>query len=760
MGVFDQYAAPATQPGELALGHTPPAPDPGATRPRTNQIPLGQSGRANFYGLPTPDEINRELIGQNGLRTFDVMYRTDPDIRRLVLMAFSPIVSGTWNLEPHGGDDATDQDRQIAETIWWALTKHMSPNFLEHLNTMGPVLLRSGFCPFEQIWDTTIHDGKTLLLPRKLDLRLPRSVWQWWQDDYGELTHIGQILPNKPRVIIPASELVYYRLAAEGDNWVGTSLLRHAYKSWMLKDRLERIDAIGQERKAVGVPVVYPPEQADDQVRGEVEQVLANLHTNEVGYIIAPGPHAQDLKDMPGAQGWRFDVITFDSSSSSGIQESLKYHREGIASSFLGDFMQLGHHAVGARATAEVQEDPFLTAVDALSSMIIPPLDRLVERIVELNWASATGAPTFTLSLHDSTSLSELQTFVSGLVASGAMQVDPELEDFLRDQADLPPANADIRQQKQDAQQAGFDAAKEAPAAPDPANPAAPTGQQPAGQNVKQPVPTPAAPGVKPQAPPTATGKQLEQPPTVKWWESLLSQDRLREALDGARDHIEQSCSQPVLTVARQMAYQASNGATVDGTPPAALVDSLTQHYESMYHLGAETVTAELHKQRQALRTLAADDNIAAGAVAGSRLRRARQRGEHSARNIVNRISERLGRDQITALKDPQALTTGAEQTATGQLRVEALANTAVSINDGRADTATLSSDVIGGYYTSVLDDRSCDPCVIADDGNLLSVDEATALSPPNPLCAGQDYCRCMMIWVLSSDPAALQSVL
>jgi hypothetical protein len=53
------------------------------------------------------------------------------------------------------------------------------------------------------------------------------------------------------------------------------------------------------------------------------------------------------------------------------------------------------------------------------------------------------------------------------------------------------------------------------------------------------------------------------------------------------------------------------------------------------------------------------------------------------------------------------------------------------------------------------MDERSCDPCVASDDGKLLSPDEAITLGPPNPNCLGGDYCRCMLVWVLSSDPAA-----
>ena len=1160
-------SAASTQPqssNEL-LGHTPPMPDPGTVRPRVGAIPFGQSGRANFYGLPQWDELNPALIGPQGIRLLDQVYYTDAHIRRLVLAAWTPLTAGTWTLEPYGGEDAIDSDRKIAEAIWWMLSEWMSPGFYEHLAELGPVLLRSGFAPYEQMWAPCDYKGKTLIGPKKLGLRLPRTIWQWWQDDFGDLTHIGQILPNRPAVIIPASELCYYRLAAEGDNWVGTSLLRHAYKHWYIKDKLERLDAIGQERKAVGMPVVYhSPDIAEDILNG-VETALANMHVSEVAYLMLPG-FKMGTPAAEGAVGnqWLVDVIKFDSSAGEGISKSLDYHQTAISASFLTDFLELGHHQVGARATAEVQQDPFLTAINGcLLPPVIPVINRLVDRIRKLNWENAEGSPTLQLTLNDDASLSEISTYVQQLVMSEAMQVDPDLEDWLRERAGLPPANADVRTQVMAAKQAGLEAAANAakqsqqvnngdvePPNPDkpppgPQSTAARTGQQ---QSVKPPgnsqrtsatgeqerkrleqASKPVAAGVivqandtgrvlmikrtddkhdpgdararwefpggkldlqdpddwagahrewceetggrlpneairagsvrspdgayqahvvwipaeagialgahdrhevsdvgwkdpdslasdpavrgkvqemlpavsralqkqldkaerdrvhtvavdfdgvihtkdpngqghDPQGPPVkgavagmkalaraydvviftarkhlkpvkrwleanglgqfsdavtnvkpiaqwyiddhnfpdgfpgwdvvgqklldadaVTLRVLDAPrdppnlrwstdpakrcatcdmfwnaacggywckpvhedqtcdewvisralaanpktpagvtldgdaplgggvasesglqmvpdiaakvcscgkgpyrdgrcrtcggtrppsfparkldttasePTAKWFERLLSQDRLRDALDGARDHIEASVGPAALKAARRMAYHVSNGIPVQqavrqaADPAGELTGSLASHYAGMYRLGHETVATELARQRRALaRTLDEPPGDTAAGAGASRLNRTRQRGEHSARNIANKVAETLGRQQIQGLQDQPTLTAAAEQAAASALRVEALANTAASINDGRYDGAMSDGQVVGAYYTSVLDPSTCGACEKADDGTLLSIDDAVTLGPPNPDCDGADRCRCMLLWVLSSDPAAL----
>lgn len=711
--------------GAFATNTTPPG-DPPA--PRIDAVPYGQSGRYNFAGIPQYDEINAKLIGPAGQYLFDTMYRQDPDIRRLVLMAWSPIQSGSWTLEPYGGDDASHQDHEIADTIWYGLNTFMAPTFTEHLAELGPLLLRAGFLPCEQLWSTWDYKGKTYTFPKSLQVRLPRSVWKWPQDDYGNMTGIVQFIPGRSETFIPAEDLVYYRLAGEGDNWMGTSLLRQAYKPWMYKDKLERIDAIGQERKAVGIPIVYPPQGADDQTKQAVEQLFASMHLSEVAYAMMPGPK-QGLTGMSPGEGWLVDVIQFDSSSGSSIKDSLAYHKDAIASSFLGDFMQLGHHQVGARATAQVQDDPFLTAVQSLAGYAVGPLNKLVDRIVKLNWPDAEGSPTFSLNLVDAASLSEISGYVQQLVAAGAMQADPELEDWLRERANLPPANADMRQQALQQKQA--EAQSALMGAQDPTGPH--------GENFQPPVP----PTVSNNGPGRGNQQLSLDTPSPKWYENLLSQGRLKDALDGARNSVENVAREPATAVANQIV----NGDTPDTTH---LAEALHGEYQRLYHVGHQTAMAEIAGQRK---TLMSPTDVAA--AVGARLARARQRAEQSAQNIAHEITKRVAQAQIAGLKEAPALTASALEAAKRQLHQEALDNASAQINDGRFDAASANPDVVGAYYTSVLDSNTCDDCEAADTGDLLTLDDAEQLGPPNPDCQGGDRCRCMMVFVTSSDPTA-----
>jgi 2'-5' RNA ligase len=950
-------------------GNTPPAPDPLTTKPPANKPPRGASGRAHFNGFIQWDELNPKWIGNNGLKLADLMWRTDPDIKRNMMAVWSPIQAATWAVEPFGGDKASDKDKYAAELGEHVLWEYMRPNFVEHLAELGPILLRSGFCDFEQIWKTTTFRGKTIIAPRKLGLRLPRSVWKFYQDDDGELTGIVQFLPNASNVWIPSEELLHYRIQAEGDNWTGTSLLRQAYKPWYYKEHLERIMAIGEERKAIGVPFVYPPTAADEETKEEVEIILANLHVNEVGFAMMPGPKAGPNVDL--GVGWEVEVVQFDSSSGNTIKDAIELHTLKIAGAFLADFLELGHHQVGARATAEVQEDPFLTSVKALGDLVTLPLNDLLARIAYLNIPGLEGAPKLNMTLHDEASLSELSAYAAQLQLGGFMAADPQLEDYFRERADFPAVDPEVRAEREAARKAGMEAAAQAAQQPESAHEQE-TGEGPGGTTTKlaggkDPAPDEPAPGKKTDPQKTNNGPAkptketltldaaasepdgvmvaLYPPPDVAaklalkggqdprtmhvtlaylgktgdlqdadrlkgviagwaattppvsgktaglgvfapsstsdgqpvtyasvdaqgldhhrgslvhmlkhagfpvahdhgftphmtlayadrrdtklpeqalrfghatlaiggeqhhfpltgiprvtldaadgdpvgsapWYEKLLSQGKLREALDGARESMQTAVAPQVVKFATQVAARGRSGRKMTVVPPAELVSAIQVELERLYDIGYTTVADELAKQHQAngttplltsppVRTLDAEPESEEEdeTPVGKRRKRARRRATIAAQHIANETAREVEKGAVAGERHPLTLQRRAEAAATGALRKEALTNASPSINDGRRDAALAAAGVLvlrqgkeseteagtpgslaglemHGIYTAVLDERTCDPCQIADDGVPRELEDP-ALEVPNPQCAGGEYCRCAVVFVL-----------
>lgn len=681
-----------------------------------SKTPRGTSGRGHTDGFLALEELNVDLRGTSGLQVFDKMYRTDPDIRRSVAMVCNPIIGGTWSVEPYGGDEATPKDKEVAEFVEWALFDVMRPKLGRHLAEALPVVIRSGFAPFEQVWAADDYNGRAVLVPRTLGLRLPRTIGQVRQDDAGEITEIVQWPPTGAQVTIPAVDLVYYRIGGEGDNWEGTSLLRPVYKPWFLKDKIERLDAIAIERESTGVPIAYPPSGATDPQRDEVEAALANLRTNEQGYIVSPGPHAQFSEK---GQGWVFDILSSKANEQRSAAASLEYHSSKIAAGFIAEFMRLGQAQTGARATADVQQDPFLAGVEAIAGEFEDTLnEQLVSRLVALNY-EVDEPPKLSMSLVDSTSLEQLSSYVGSLVDKGVLQVDPDLEDYLRERADLPPADPAVREEKAQARQAAQRRLL---------NPPEPPTQPPEGDPEAAP---PAAEQKAADLPEPRWGRDL------RWWEKHIQLEVIDTAIGGARERFEAAAGPATRELAQTYAAVAVKGRAQMPKPGTDLEKAIGSELLALYRTGVATVEAELDAQRQG-QTLAAYERPPEAVS---------RRAKLAAASIATRIWQAVSRSVLGKGPDLATAQAAGEAEAAAALRAEAQLHASAALNQGRSDTADANADAISGSrYTSILDKSRCQSCATADDDLLRPLDDPVRLArkPPNALCFGGDRCRCI----------------
>ena len=694
----------------------------------------GDSGRSHMDGFLQLEEMNNELRGVAGLQKFDAMYRTDPDVRRVVSMGANPVIGGTWVVEPAGEDEATDKDREVAKFVRWALFEFMRPKLKGHLAEALPVVIRSGFAPFEQVWTAAKWEGRDVLVPRKADLRLPRTIQRWVQDDSGELEAIEQWTIRGGRVEIPAADLLYYRLGGEGDNWEGTSLLRPAYKPWYLKDKIERIDAIAQEREAVGVPIAYPPKNVSDATLDEVETILANVRTNEQGYILAPGPKAEHSEK---GDGWAFEILSHKSSEQRSAEPSLKYHTAKIDAAFVAEFMRLGQDGVGARATADVQQNPFLAAVEAIADQVAEVLnEQLVNRLVALNF-DVEEPPKLKMSSADQTSLEELASYVGTLVEKGAIEPDDELEDFLRKRGKLPAADPEARKKRDEAAAA----APQTPP-PDPKAPAAP-------EPTPEPKPDPAAkaPAPAPKArdrdadPGERWGREL------RWWEKQMELEVIDAAITNARNRFEAAAGEAARELARTYAAAALKGTAQMPKPAGDVEAALADELSALYRLGRNTVVRELDRQRREAPPVAPQT-----VEDGPELAR---RAKLAAASIAARIWQAVSRAALARPGDQAAVQSAGEVEAATALKAEAQLHSAGALNAGRQDQATqMAEEVRGSRYTSILDGSRCEACRSADDDVLRTLTDPVRLArkPPNPDCYGGGRCRCMEFYELKLE--------
>jgi len=175
----------------------------------------------------------------------------------------------------------------------------------------------------------------------------------------------------------------------EGGNWIGVSLLRAAYKMWLLKDRTLRVQALAAERNGLGLPVytsAAPPEDAsyEDKVKwldGEIDR----------GLTIAKGARAGDAAgaSLPNGATFRFEGVT---GKVPDLDKQVRYYDEQIARAVLANFLNLGgDNSTGSYALGDTFANFFINSLNALARHIAAGIAEL--RISGIIGARNTDLP-------------------------------------------------------------------------------------------------------------------------------------------------------------------------------------------------------------------------------------------------------------------------------------------------------------------------------------------------------------------------------
>ena len=467
------------------------------------QPPYGATGTINYKGYLQPSEYNVDLQRFAALDVYERMRRSDPSIRETLWTIKQPIVNAEWTIEPP--DDPTDDEREQAEFVRAALFEWLEQpwtELLEHALTY----LDFGHAVHETVFqvvtrsltvrgpaeggaddaqpepsdgaDTTATEGDegeiaaselptatktvvsipvpmppdtdTKVLPprqfttwRKFSPRLPRTIWKWNHDEYGELESITQtVWVNMPdgsqgfRIIeIPAENLVTYTHEKWGDEWTGISLLRSAYKPWIMKELIEKIAGIAYERHGVGYLVAYlPRERAEDQtLQAKLGSMLQNLRQD--AWAVIPGP--KQMSGSTGPQGYLVEVLTPPGGIPS-FEPILTYYRGEIAGAMLTRFKELGHAATGARATADVQAAVWYSALHAIARYIEAMFNVAIRRLVDLNYPNVKRYPKLKAAGIESRNLLEFAQSVALLTDAEMLSPDLKTRQWTRANIDAP----------------------------------------------------------------------------------------------------------------------------------------------------------------------------------------------------------------------------------------------------------------------------------------------------------------------------------
>ncbi|MEV8023670.1 hypothetical protein [Microbacterium sp. NPDC080220] len=404
------------------------------------------------------NETNPDLVWPKSNDTYERMCREDPQVMSVMRAVTLPVQETEWRLDATGVRDEVAQ--QIATDLGLAIVgkEPTAPlrtkgrfSFEEFLR-LALLELRYGHSIFEQVYSIDAF-GRTHL--DKLAWRPPRTISEFEVARDGGLVAVKQFgaglaAPVSGRsnfvrvptadVRIPVDRLVVFVNEREGGNWVGTSMLRPAYKMWLLKDRTLRVQALAAERNGLGLPVytsAAPPDNAS------YEDKLAWLDAEiERGLGIAKGARAGDAAgaSLPNGAGLALVGVK---GNLPDLDKQIRYYDEQIARIALANFLNLGgDNSTGSYALGDTFESFFTKSLNALARHIATTVNQhVIEDLVDKNWGTQEPAPRIVPpkigAEHPATAEA-----IRALLESGAIRWNPALEAHLRALYGLPVMDA------------------------------------------------------------------------------------------------------------------------------------------------------------------------------------------------------------------------------------------------------------------------------------------------------------------------------
>jgi hypothetical protein len=405
--------------------------------------PVAGIGNELGSAVPSPftswvrREYNRDLYGIKGLKMYDRMRKSDGTVRGTLRLAKTPVLAGQWSMTPAS---QSKKDQKIAAFIWKNLTQWTSSSWPQTLTEsllmldFGYYMFEKVFCPGEQV--TNDPDARGKIVWQKLAPRHPMDVKEWFFDYEGgplsvDLWAPPVYLPGlqggvfqgfEQWVNIPINKLLVFSFDKEAGNIEGISLLRSAYKHWYYKDNLYKIDAIQKERHGIGVPVISLPVGYSPQDLALADALGRNLRTNDRAHVVLPPNWVLAFAELKGQP---VNCI-----------ESIKHHDEQIEKQILGQFLTTDQKTDEQDHTLFLKATRFTADIvtDIFNSYCIPQL-------VNMNWAGVEPPMLTAKRIGEQEDWRTASFTIRNYVGAGVIVPDQPLEDAIRAELGLPPAD-------------------------------------------------------------------------------------------------------------------------------------------------------------------------------------------------------------------------------------------------------------------------------------------------------------------------------
>ncbi|MGX1598596.1 phage portal protein family protein [Dietzia maris] len=378
-------------------------------------------------------EDNWDLRWPKSVRVYSKMAREDAQVKSVLKAVSLPILRTPCRISPNGADEAIV--RMVSEDLRLPVVGDSQAHptgrtggkvaWREHL-PWALKMLTYGHAYFEKVYTDGL-DGPQRL--RKLAPRMQDTISKISIDRDGGLRSITQKATSFDGKTVPEVELEVSRLLAyvhEPDtfDWLGTSILRPAYKHWRLKDEFLRLEQVVLERNGMGLPVYKSHSHNDQKDLDSGQELVEGLRFGEnAGASISA---EADLK-LLGVTG---QIVS--------PRAAIEYHDSHIARTALAHALNLEGKG-GSYSLAEVQMDMFIQSLQTIAEYIATVANKyLVEDMVEKFTGDRVGPfPEIQFDTID-TKKALTPEGLAALKNAGLIFADRPTEEHLRRKYELP----------------------------------------------------------------------------------------------------------------------------------------------------------------------------------------------------------------------------------------------------------------------------------------------------------------------------------
>lgn len=404
---------------------------------------IGRIGQKRYGGFFF-EEFLRELQGRKGVETYREMADNDDVIGSILFAVEMLIRQAAWNIQPGGAEKADEEAAEFVESCMDDMQDTWTDTISEILS-----FLTYGWSYHEIVYkrrcgknsdarlNSKYDDG--LIGWAKLPIRSQETLYQWEYDDNDNLIGMTQMPPpNFGLYTIPIEKALLFRTKSRKNNPEGRSVLRNAYRSWYFKRRIQEIEGIGIERDLAGFPVLSAPEgmniwDTDDPdmaaAYAGAEAIVKNVRRDSMEGLVKPS-------------NWTFELVSTGGRRQFDTNAIIERYDTRMAMTVLADFIFLGHQSVGSFALSSDKTELFSMAIGAYLDIICEVFNnQAIPRLINLNGEHFKGITDYPRMEHgdiEDEDIEKLAAYIKDLTGIGVLTPDSQLEDFVREAANLP----------------------------------------------------------------------------------------------------------------------------------------------------------------------------------------------------------------------------------------------------------------------------------------------------------------------------------